>query len=183
MSKFSYFITFAAGALIGSVVSYRLVSKKYESIIQQEIDSVKEAFHRNFDHNNCDDKIEECVEENKEEIEFEVKQKDEYKRITQSYNPSYSKSVYYEDIYVISPDEFSEQIDHSIRSLTYFSDGVLADEVGEILSIDDTIGHESLNSIGEYEEDAVHVRNHHLKTDFEVLVDSRKYSEVFNEQS
>ena len=37
-------LIFAAGVGIGSVVTWKIVKTKYDQIIQEEIDSVKEAF-------------------------------------------------------------------------------------------------------------------------------------------
>ena len=83
---------------------------------------------------------------------------------------------------VISPDEFTEYDDYYVASLTYFqADNILCDDEGHILEIDETIGVESLDHFGEYEDDCVHVRNNELRTDYEVLLDYRKYSEVYNE--
>lgn len=179
MGKFSYIVTFAVGALAGSAVAWHYAKKQYEEIIQREIDSVKEAFHRNYN-TDCDEP--ECTPvESKEEEKDPVME--EYKQTAQQYNTINGKKVYYEDIYIITPDEFGEETNNSIRSLTYFSDGILADDSGEIINIDDTIGHEALTAFGEYEEDSVHVRNNRLCIDFEVLLDSHKYSEVYNEQS
>ena len=64
-------------------------------------------------------------------------------------------------------------------SLTYFADGILADDVGTIFDIELSIGSESLKHFGEYEDDAIHVRNTSLENDYEVLLDVRKYSEVY----
>ncbi len=179
MSKLSYVVTFAVGALAGSAVAWQYAKKQYEEIIQREIDSVKEAFHRNFntDCNEPECETVEPVEEKKDPV------MEEYKQTAKSYNTVNGKNIYYEDIYILSPDEFGEEDGYDVRSLTYFSDGILADDSGEIISIDDTIGHEALTAFGDYEEDSVHVRNNRLETDFEVLLDSQKYSEVYSDQS
>ena len=44
MSRGLYLATFATGAIVGSVVTWCFVKKKYERIAQEEIDSVKEVF-------------------------------------------------------------------------------------------------------------------------------------------
>ena len=80
--------------------------------------------------------------------------------------------------YVISPDEFGE--DYETETLTFYSDGVLVYYISDELveDVDATIGSDSLSHFGEYEDDAVYVRNDSLKKDFEILRDSMKYSEV-----
>jgi hypothetical protein len=81
--------------------------------------------------------------------------------------------------YVISPDEFGEFYDYEKISLTYYADQVLADEDDELVEdIEETVGFESLNAFGEYEDDSVFVRNDRLKCDYEILLDQRKYSDV-----
>ena len=43
-STLSKVLIFAAGAAIGSAVTWKLIKEKYERIAQEEIDSVKEVF-------------------------------------------------------------------------------------------------------------------------------------------
>ena len=45
-------------------------------------------------------------------------------------------------------------------------------------NVDDVVGVDSLTHFGEYEEDSVFVRNDLLQTDYEILRDPRKYSDV-----
>lgn len=82
---------------------------------------------------------------------------------------------------VIEPDVFDDDFDGYTKiSLTYFQDHVLADYDGHIIEdIEGTIGFESLNHIGEYEEDILYVRNDRLHSDFEISMDSEKYSDVY----
>ena len=79
--------------------------------------------------------------------------------------------------YVISPDEFDELDGYTPISLTYFADGVLADEYGVIVDNVEEIVGDGLNHFGEYEEDAVYVRNDAKRCDYEILKDERKYAE------
>ena len=81
--------------------------------------------------------------------------------------------------YVIPPDEFGEFEDYEAISLIYFADKVLTDEDYEIVDdVDDVVGLDSFNHIGEYEDDCVHVRNDRLKSDYEILYDPRNYSDI-----
>lgn len=79
--------------------------------------------------------------------------------------------------YVISPDEFDELDGYTPISLTYFADGVLSDENGVIIDDVEEIVGDGLNHFGEYEEDAVYVRNDAKRCDYEILKDERKYDE------
>ena len=81
--------------------------------------------------------------------------------------------------YVIPPEEFDDSDEYAKLSLTYYSDGVLADENDEIVDdINETVGADFANHFGEYEDDSVFVRNNRLKCDYEILRDNRSYSDV-----
>ena len=81
--------------------------------------------------------------------------------------------------YVIPPEEFGEFDDYEEIGLTYYADQVLTDDDDELVEdIEDTVGFDSLNHFGEYEDDSVFVRNDRLKCDYEILLDHRKYSDV-----
>lgn len=81
--------------------------------------------------------------------------------------------------YVIPPEDFGEFEDYEKISLTYYSDGVLTDENDEIMDdVEDSVGEDSLNHFGEYEDDSVFVRNDRKKCDYEILLDLRKYEDV-----
>lgn len=81
--------------------------------------------------------------------------------------------------YVISPDEFGQDESYETISLTYYADGVLADDDDEMVEdVENLVGFDSLNHFGEYEDDSVFVRNDRLKCDYEILLDHRKYTDV-----
>ena len=81
--------------------------------------------------------------------------------------------------YVIAPEEFGELDDYETETLTYYKDKVLADDWdNRIENVDDLVGEESLTHFGEYEEDSVYVRNDTTKTDYEILLDERNFSDV-----
>lgn len=86
--------------------------------------------------------------------------------------------------YVISPEEFGEKEDeygesYDIITLHYYSDKILTDDRNELLEdVEYTVGYDSLNHFGEYEDDTVFVRNDRLKADYEILLELEKYSDV-----
>lgn len=195
MSKLAFITTFAAGAAIGSGLTYFYVKKKYDQLIQEEIDSVKEAFRLQKElHGDGEtealNKIHEEIEnedldeEYFEEEDFDYKEEKEY---VDEYNEIISEEgyistehrAYNNKPYVITPDEFNELAGYEAMGMSYYADGKLADEKGKLVDIDNTIGQNNLRYFGEYEEDVLHVRNPILKTDYEVFLDPRKYSEVY----
>lgn len=199
MSKLSHLFTFVAGAAIGSVVTWKLIERRYDELIQEEIDSVKEAFS-----NKAKKEIDSDTEEIKDKDDHSLATKATHKPNITEYasklqeegytnyaemasekkpEPTESNKKTYgkEAPYVISPDEFGELYDYEKISLTYYSDGVLADDDDEIVDdVDEIIGIDSLKHFGEYEDDSVFVRNDQKKCDYEILLDHREYSEVSN---
>ena len=87
------------------------------------------------------------------------------------------------DIHVIDPDEFGEDKDYDQVCLTFYADGILADDDDNIIDdVDGTISKYALFHFGDYEDDAVHVKNDIRKVYYEVLTDSRSYEKATNKK-
>ena len=185
---------FALGASVGSLVTWKLMDEKYKQLADQEIESMreyyKEKYEDNYEQLSLDDIPEE--EEFNENPDIDEEEIAECERVVE--NAGYTN---YADMvklnkevesvampYVISPDDFAEIREYKAVSLIYFSDGVLTDNKYEpIEDVDNVVGYDSLDHFGDYEDDSVHVRNDRLKTDFEILLDPRKYSDFINNDS
>ncbi len=191
---------FTAGAVIGSVVTWKVVKTKYDRIVQEEIDSVKETWARMNGHN-ADE--EECVEEDvceSDDTDIVEAEEDpdliEYYKLASAYiqpdNEDDEDEVdngaegggdeevpYINGPYVITPDEYGAgDCDFELHCLTYYSDDVLTNDWDEVFDIEETIGRDSLEHFGEHAEDVVHVRNERLRADYEVVHDHRTYEDV-----
>ena len=82
--------------------------------------------------------------------------------------------------YVISPEEFDDNDEYNVISLTYYADGVLTDDMDEPIDpedIDDLVGKDFADHFGEYEENSIFVRNDAMQTDYEILRDLQRYDE------
>ena len=186
--KLLYLVMFAAGATIGSAVSWQLAKNKYKQIADEEIQSVKDAFSKK--ENDVNTKLSTAnamLKKNMINSDLNSTHKDAYKDIltTNKYlyseNTNAKKEVPETGPYVISPDEFGELDDYETISLTYYSDKVLADDMDQV--IDDymvCVGNDFMNHFGEYEDDSVFIRNDVRKCDYEILYDLRPYSELGN---
>lgn len=173
---------FIAGAAVGSAVTWKLVKTKYEQIANDEIASVKEVFSRKVKKAEVStEKIEDTDVEGKPTIQ-EIK---EYVDVIK--NTGYCNDVQKGgevsmnggDPYTIMPEEVGTMDGYDLIDLTYYADGVLEDENYEIVvDVAETVGVESLNSFGEYDDDVVFVRNDKRKTDYEIVRDPRNYSDV-----
>lgn len=190
--KFINVLTFAAGAVIGSAVTWKVLKTKYEQMVQEEIESVKEAFAgmaTNSDQSDDDTEADEDEERphqvNWDELEdldeeYSDEELEEYAELTNLYSNEKggAEKVEVKKPYVIEPMEFDENGFRTME-LTYYADGTLEDANHEIVTdVDDLLGEGSLNTFGRYEEDSVFVRNEHLKMDFQILRDPRTYEEA-----
>lgn len=75
--------------------------------------------------------------------------------------------------YVISPEAFAnEHNDFAKLTLVYYEDNeVLLNDQEECVDIGTDIGYDAINHFGEYEKDAVFIRNEALGNDYEVLLE------------
>ncbi len=191
MSKRLYLAMFVAGAMIGSATTWYFVKKKYEKIAQEKIDSVKEVFaKKDFGSQvkemtkageeiakGFNDGIRQAAEQAKDKPDLE-----RYAAMIQKYGGTVSEEkeapMKEKFPYVIPPEEFGEFEDYERISLTYYADGVLADDNNEIVDdVEDIVG-DALDHFGEYEDDSVFVRCDERKCDYEILLDQRTFSEV-----
>ncbi len=197
MNKAMIFFAFVVGAAGGSAVTWHLTKKRYEEIAQMEINSVKEFYAKRM--------VAEAVKEEEEFVDDEPDPNDvviqaKNKPDILEYAGLLNKAGYtnYSEMgetaknevpdiegvdgaepYVISPSEFGEFEGYERISLTYYADQILADENDEIVDdVEAIVGFESLNHFGEYEEDSVFVRNDRTRNDYEILLDTRNYSDV-----
>lgn len=185
---------FAAGAAIGSIVAWKVLDAKYEKRVQEEIKSVKEAFSKKTV-TSVEETVEEDVEEEQEDTINKYEKPDIFEYASKIEEQGYTNystnktekppvepvATDYNKPFIIPPEEFGEYEDYLVESLTYFSDGILAYDSGEIIEdIDDFVGLDSLKELDEYN-DAVYVRNDNAFTDYEILLSERKYSDLYEE--
>ena len=169
---------FSAGVAIGSVVTWKILESKYEQLIQEEIKAFKEEYSKakKNDENDGEESDEVDLEE-----DFERK---EYASIIENegYNDiSIEKgdAVRVERPYTIEPEEFGNLYNYESISLTYYSDNILADDMDNIVDdVDLIVGDDFADYFGEYEDDAVFIRNDVRKCDYEICRDARRYHDV-----
>lgn len=207
--KFINVLMFAAGAAIGSAVTWKVVKTHYERIAQEEIDSVKEVFAERLNDIQEQTSDEDSVEDEPDTEELQVRattqidwsdfedldededeeeenlapsEEDllEYGRLVGTYtNEKGGADKVAKEPYVIAPLDFGELDGYDQVELTYYADGTLEDEDYNIVTdIDELIGPKALTTFGEYEDDAVFVRNEHLCADFQILKDYRTYEQA-----
>ena len=168
-------IFFTIGGALGFIVANAMLKDRYEKLTQAEIDSVKAAFRK--------DHPLPKKEETRQASENERKAYSQY--VNKLGYAEEKKPAQISKPEVISPDEFGDRDGYEEISLTYYADGTVTDDSDRPMDedeIEETIGKDSLQHFGEYEEDSVFVRNDRLKVDYEILFDQRTYADILSEK-
>lgn len=184
-------VGFVLGAAAGSLVTWKLIEKKYQDIADEEVASVKRAYSEQMAEKNREMKAETfpvSINPNPPTPEFNTeKLKEIVDQYSQNDKPDYSaysqakNEKPSEDTdsgpYIIIPNEFGEFDDYEQIELTYYKDGVLTEET-DMVSDDLLGGIDPGEHFGEYEMDRVFVRDDARKIDYEIIRDERTYMEV-----
>ena len=183
-------LIFAAGLAVGAVAGAVLVKNKVLADAKAEVEEVRKYYRESRGI------VEEVEEKEKEEVkevekkEYELKDiqvKDEpktgltnYSQITKMYmSKDEFQAPMYDDPFVIDPSEFGENPEYDTETLTYFADGVLVDDVDDVIEEPDiVVGLENLKIFEEFGATTVYVRNDIYKTDYEIIRDDWNYSDL-----
>lgn len=197
-------IIFISGVAAGSFVTWRLLKEKYIRQTQEEINEVREHYRKKkeseevtVDSNGSTETNEKpdliayaakltkngyidytdpksIVKATGDTIDAVVQKTNE-----ESLDPVILNDPSYQPPYIISPEDFAIDDEYTIVNLNYYIDGVLTDEDDNIVeNVDDVVGLENLNHMGEYEDDALHIRNENYKCEYEILLSRRLYHDT-----
>lgn len=197
MKLFKGLCIFGAGVIAGAFVAARAVKEKYQQEAEEEIAEMRE-YYRELKKESTkvetaeDDTKEESKEEPKDDFK-PIEELEEAKEIIK--DKGYINYTHYNDtdikennkeeqvdeneIYIIDPEEYGgENGEYDTATLTYFKDGVLADEVDEIVAYNIIGGEENLQPFKDYPDcNAVYVRDDNIMVDYEILRDPYQYDE------
>ena len=186
---------FVAGAAIGSVITWKLIEKKYKDLADEEIESVIETF-KNRKPRITKDNVKETVEkvinkykEPKEIVEdivnaerYYIENEEEIDEDDESnYTVNVDNDIEVVTPYVITPEQFGEYNEYGTKTLTYYADNVLTDEIDNPITSEEMItmiGIDALDHFGEYEDDSVYIRDEMNEMDYEILKSEKKFSEI-----
>lgn len=179
---------FAAGLAIGAVAGACVIKNKVLADAKEEIEEVRE-YYRSKSVEATDEvaeevkEVKEVVEEVKEVVQ-EIKNDSNkrtyvnYNKLTSTYKPQ-EEPTRFDDPFIIDPSEFGEDPEYDTMTLTYFADGVLVDDVDEVIEEPDiVVGLENLKVFEEFGASSIYVRNDIYKTDYEVIRDDWNYSDL-----
>lgn len=188
-------LCFVAGAAVGSVVTWKLIEKKYKDLADEEIESVIETFKNRkprITKDNVKETVEKVINKYKEpkEIVEDIVTAERYsieneEEIDEDDESNYTVNVDNDDEvvtpYVITPEEFGEYNEYGTKTLTYYADNVLTDEIDNPITSEEMItmiGPDALDHFGEYEDDSVYIRDEMNEMDYEILKSEKKFSEI-----
>ena len=184
-------LIFAAGLAVGAVAGAVLVKNKVLADAKAEVEEVRKYYRESrgvVEEVEEEEEKEEVKEVEKKECELkDIQVKDEpktgltnYSQITKMYmSKDEFQSPMYDDPFVIDPSEFGENPEYDTETLTYFADGVLVDDVDDVIEEPDiVVGLENLKIFEEFGATTVYVRNDIYKTDYEIIRDDWNYSDL-----
>lgn len=190
--KLSSVIIFCGGVFIGGFLTWDFFKTKYEKIADEEIASVKETFEHREPRPDNNYKVEEALKGNDTYINvapgvaervIQIIDSNSYRNYSNTAIETEKKGgtadMELKQPYVITPEQYEDNVDYTKVSLTWYSDEVLEDDWGNVLDPDDVIGSGALKTFGQYEKDSVFVRDDDEQIDYEVLLDTRSYKETY----
>ena len=177
---------FILGTLAGSGLTWYLLKDKYETDMNEDFQARREAAAAERREEKKKEEPKESVDvgaiHNKPSImEYAEKlNKEGYVSYTNTERPIVKDREPDNEAYVIPPETFDEGDDLGYEkiSMTYYSDGVVADDADDILEDVEKILGDFAEHYGDYEDDVVYVRNESQRVDYEICKDNRTYEEV-----
>lgn len=189
-------IPFVVGAAAGSLVTWLAVKQYYKRIADEEIESVVQRFKdRKIDGEIVHSAGLSIVEPHDITEEEQVTtttgysiRGEEYDKLLEENgysshpgDPNYA--VFTDDKgdvppFVIPPEEFGEA-DYNTKTFKFYSDFVLTDEEGVMITDSEELIGDALKHFGDYEDDAVYVRNVDVECDYEILKQDMTFSEAY----
>ena len=179
--KLSSVIIFCGGVFIGGLLTWDFFKTKYKKIADEEIASVKETFKHREPRPEKNYKVEESLKGN--DAYINIIDSNSYRNYSNTAIETNKKGgtadMELKQPYVITPEQYEDNVDYTKVSLTWYNDEVLEDDWGNVLDPDDVIGSDALKTFGQYEKDSVFVRDDDEQIDYEVLLDTRSYKETY----
>lgn len=177
-------LIFIGGAVTGSLISWYLTKKKYETWAEDEIAKMREGYRQKnkelADRARVKPDISEVVKER-----ITVRAEDEEAELVAKYaeesEPTGEENISPNDdvIEFIDDSEFASMNGYEKMNLVLYADDVLADEMSDdIVLIEDTVGQQAIDDFKHYNPEAFYVRNNQLTTEYEITRDHRTYEEV-----
>lgn len=194
--KLDRLIWFGIGAVLGGAVTYVAVRDKFTTMMDEEIEEVRKYYKS---------KMESLVEPKQgvaEEVKVEVEIEREYKEIITDYSPTnyvddecdideeegyvtiiesrdLTNGVEFNEVSKIEHYQVGDQPLYDTETLIFYADGVVTNEEDEVIkNVEELVGQEALTWLKESEDQSIFVRNDPMRTDYELIKDDWKFSDL-----
>lgn len=184
-------VIFSVGIAVGAAIAHTWTKRKYENLIDDEINSVIEEFSNNTPRVEKDPEIQEKIQKNLHKPDIfsyarDMKEKYKYNTVSDKIKEKKKKEEEEDEDdqqdgpYLITADEFGEYDEYQQISLKYYADGILADELDNIIDDVEEIVGDALDHFGDedQEEYAVYVRNDGKQSDYVVVMDEQTFEDA-----
>lgn len=201
--KYNNLIIFLSGVAAGAAVAYAATKKKYEEILEEEIQSVKDTYKNRkelvIEKVEEEPKAEEEVDEPKEDKVVELNKYTNVvdnsgyvnysKYMSESEKPKKEEPITTDSVkdwedepYVINEEQYGES-GYDTQVLTYYADDVLVDDLDDVIEDHDIhVGLSNLKIFEEFGASFVYVRNDIFKVDYKIVKDDWKYSDFSDQE-
>lgn len=176
-------VSFFGGVAIGAASAYYFAKKKYSAIADEEIASIKRWYAKRYEQRKEPTVAEPSRDASADEAEYDIQQRKQdlittmdiseragYVKYGAQTRERIMNGAPSQTPYVISPEEFGEDDEYAQITLTWYADGILADDADRpVADIETVVGEEFWTHFGEYSNDSVYIRNDARKCDYEIL--------------
>jgi uncharacterized protein YxeA len=173
---------FTSGIVVGAGVSWIYHKNKYEEMVQEEVESLRERSKKKEVKTKVSSEYGETKKE--EECDYmaeENRRNEEYEVILHNNNYIYGEPKNKDDRppFIVTPQEFSSLPEFDTDTLYYYINDIIANDSNEIVDDVERILGMSAEKVkeqfGVYEDDSVFIRNIQLKCDYEILREDTEY--------
>lgn len=193
MINYKNILLLSLGATIGGIVTYIATRDKYETIMNKEIEEIRNYYKDKYEKEDKKDEVtsEEVIKEKvdyREMVrEYVTNQVDEEDECDDENDDHYTimesrdltNGIDFEEYKEIDSWEFGEQPLYETETIIIYSDGVATDDLGDIVDdLEEKIGEDKLRDFIESEDEQLFIRNDLLRMDYQVIKDDWKYSEI-----
>lgn len=190
-------LIFIGGAVVGSVVTWKIVKDKYEREKNEDIEAMREDYREAKEKLRDEEMLANIPDEYFEEARVDNATKAKYENIAARYGAeSHGDDMLTEEVIkirkangprVISPSEYEDLVDegYQTETLYYYADGVLTDDYDNVINdVEEMVSEEALKHFGDYEDDkdTVFVRNDNHRCLYEILRDEENFSDKYPEE-
>ena len=183
-SNLKAFISFVLGGSIGATVTYFAFKKREKQIMNQVHDYLENREIKKEKAKQMGESFQKGFEDGMKSVDPIVPEMTNEDRT--NYHKIISERNYKDPsdhIRVIPPEEAGEDEDFEVIELMYYADGILAYENDQIVKSPAlSVGSDFASHFGEYEDDAVYIRNDELGMEYAILRSEKTYREVIKDK-